>query len=190
MRNSQVGKKILIENCTLGNFQNARKRVIVFGNSFSAAFTHAFDDLVLLDGYSVTITSSWGASPVKEIPNKGSWDKANNYYWDNIIPSLIKQLQPGDWVFLVNDMSEFSPKDRTPDTNKKFKQLENGLRTLSAQLQGIRLAILHGNPFAREAKCNPVMAIKQWFSLFSQRCKFPNRSESLLRRTNLNKVLL
>ena len=74
--------------------------------------------------------------------------------------------------------------------NKKFKQLENGLRTLSAQLQGIRLAILHGNPFAREAKCNPVMAIKQWFSLFSQRCKFPNRSESLLRRTNLNKVLL
>ena len=175
--NSQVGKKILIENCTLGKFQNARKRVIVFGNSFSAAFTHAFDNLVLLDGYSVTITSSWGAS---------------DYYWNSIFSNLINQLRPGDWVFLINDMAEFSSKDNLFEKEEKLKQLESNLRKLSSKLskKKVQLAVLHGNPFAREAKCKPVMAIRQWFSPFSWRCKLPSRSESLLRRTDLNNLLL
>ena len=190
--NSQVGKKILVEDCTLGNFSNAKKRVIVFGNSFSAAFTQAFDDLVALDGYSVTITSSWGASPVKEIPNNSVWDKANYYYWDSVVPSLINRLKPGDWVFLINDMAEFSPKYRTSETNEKLKQLESGLEALSDKLSagGIRLTILHGNPFAREANCQPAIAAKQWFHLFGGPCQLPSRSESLLRRDNLNKVLV
>lgn len=190
--NSQVGKKIAVEDCTLGNFPNAKKRVIVLGNSFSAAFTQAFDDVVVLDGYSVTITSAWGASPVMEIPNKGYWNKANNYYWDSIIPSLINRLRPGDWVFLINDMAEFSPKHRTSKTNEKLEQLESGLEELSSKLstKGIRLAVLHGNPFAREANCTPVSAARQWFSPFDHSCKLPSRSESLIRRDNLDKVLV
>lgn len=190
--NSQIGKNISIENCTLGNFSNAKKRVLVIGNSFSAAFTQAFDDLVILVGYSVTITSSWGASPVKEIPNKSPWDKANYYYWDSIVPSLINHLRPGDWVFLINDMASFSPKNRTSETNESLNQLERGLKALSDKLsaRGIRLAILHGNPFAREANCQPVSASKQWFNPFGSPCQLPNRSKSLLRRDNLNKVLV
>jgi peptidoglycan/LPS O-acetylase OafA/YrhL len=190
--NSQVGKKILVEDCTLGNFSNAKKRVMVLGNSFSTAFTQAFDDLVVLDGYSVTITSSWGASPVKEIPNNGTWDKANYYYWDSVVPSLINRLRPGDWVFLINDMAQFSPKYRTSETNKMLKQLESGLEALSGKLsaRGIRLAILHGNPFAREANCQPVIASKQWFAPFGGPCQLPSRRESLLRRDNLNNVLV
>jgi peptidoglycan/LPS O-acetylase OafA/YrhL len=190
--NSEVGKKILVEDCTLGDFSNARKRVLVIGNSFSTAFTQAFDDLVLLDGYSVTITSSWGASPVKEIPNKGPWDKVNYYYWDSVVPSLINRLKPGDLVFLINDMAMFSPRYKTFETNEMLKQLESGLETLSDKLstRGIRLAILHGNPFAREANCQPVSASKQWFNPFGSPCQLPNRSESLLRRDNLNKVLV
>ena len=190
--NSQVGKKILVEDCTLGNFSNANKRVLVLGNSFSAAFTQAFDDLVVLDEYSVTITSSWGASPVKEIPNNSTWDKANYYYWDSVVPSLINRLRPGDWVFLINDMAGFSPKYRTSETNESLKQLESGLEALSDKLstRGIRLAILHGNPFAREANCQPVVAAKQWFNLSGGPCQLPSRGESLLRRDNLNKVLV
>jgi peptidoglycan/LPS O-acetylase OafA/YrhL len=190
--NSQVGKKILVEDCTLGNFSNAKKRVLVLGNSFSAAFTQAFDDLVVLDEYSVTITSSWGASPVKEIPNNSTWDKANYYYWDSVVPSLINRLRPGDWVFLINDMAGFSPKYRTSETNESLKQLESGLEALSDKLstRGIRLAILHGNPFAREANCQPVVAAKQWFNLSGGPCQLPSRGESLLRRDNLNKVLV
>jgi peptidoglycan/LPS O-acetylase OafA/YrhL len=190
--NSQVGKKIFVEDCTLGNFSNAKKRVIVLGNSFSTAFTQAFDDLVASDGYSVTITSSWGASPVKEIPNKGTWSKANNYYWDSVAPSLINRLRPGDWVFMISDMARFSPKDRTSKTNESLKQLKSGLDAISGKLseRGIRLAVLHGNPFAREASCQPVIAVKQWFHLFGGPCQLPSRSESLLRRDNLNKVLV
>ncbi|WP_108937382.1 acyltransferase family protein [Microcystis sp. 0824] len=190
--NSQVGKKILVEDCTLGSFSNAKKRVVVLGNSFSTAFTQAFDDLVVLDGYSVTITSSWGASPVKEIPNNTTWDKANYYYWESVVPSLLNRLRPGDWVFLINDMAEFSPKYRTSETNEMLKQLESGLEALSGQLsaRGIQLAILHGLPFAREAHCQPVIAAKQWFHLFGGPCQLPSRRESLLRRDNLNKVLV
>ncbi|WP_348252742.1 acyltransferase family protein [Trichocoleus desertorum] len=189
---SQVGKRILIEDCTLGNFSNAKKRVMVLGNSFSAAFTQAFDDLVISDGYSVTITSSSGASPVKEIPNKTTiWGKSNDYYWDSVVPSLISRLRTGDWVFLINDMAEFSPKHRTSETDERLKQLENGLEALSVKLstRGIRLAVLHGIPFAREAKCDPVVAAEQWFSPFGTPCKLPRKSESLRRRDNLNKVL-
>lgn len=190
--NSQVGKKILVEDCTLGSFSNAKKRVVVLGNSFSTAFTQAFDDLVVLDGYSVTITSSWGASPVKEIPNNTTWDKANYHYWESVVPSLLNRLRPGDWVFLINDMAEFSPKYRTSETNEMLKQLESGLDALSGQLsaRGIQLAILHGLPFAREAHCQPVIAAKQWFHIFGGPCQLPSRRESLLRRDNLNKVLV
>jgi peptidoglycan/LPS O-acetylase OafA/YrhL len=53
--NSQTDKKISVEDCTLGNFSNAKKRVMVIGNSFAAAFIQAFDDLVVSDGYSVTL---------------------------------------------------------------------------------------------------------------------------------------
>jgi peptidoglycan/LPS O-acetylase OafA/YrhL len=190
--NSQVGKKILIEDCTLGNFSNAKKRVMVLGNSFSAAFTQAFDDLAVLDGYSVTITSSWGASPVKEIPNKTQWDKANNYYWDSVVPSLINSLRPGDWVFLINDLAGFSPKYMTSETNEMLKQLESGLEALSGKLstRDVRLAILHGNPFAREANCQPVIASNQWFHLFGGPCQLPSRRDSLQRRDNLNTVIV
>jgi peptidoglycan/LPS O-acetylase OafA/YrhL len=190
--NSQVGKKIFVEDCTLGNFSNAKKRVLVLGNSFGAAFTQAFDDLVVSDGYAIAIVSSWGASPVKEIPNKTTWDKANNYYWDSVVPSLLNRLRSGDWVFLISDMAQFSPKYKTSLTNEGLKQLEIGLEELSGKLsaKGIRLAVLHGIPFAREAHCQPVTSAKQWFSPFGGPCKLPSRNESLLRRNTLDKVLV
>ncbi len=100
--NRQVGKTIHIEDCTLGDFSAAKRRVLVLGNSFSAAFVQAFDPLVLLDKYSVTITSSWGAPPVAEFPSGGLWDKANDYYWKSVVPYLVSRLRPGDWVFLVS----------------------------------------------------------------------------------------
>jgi peptidoglycan/LPS O-acetylase OafA/YrhL len=191
--NSQVGKQISIEDCTLGNFSAAKRRVMVIGNSFSTAFTQAFDELVVSDKYSVTITSSWGASPVKGVRNKTTWDKASDYYWKNVVPALVDRLKPGDWIFLINDMSEFSPKNKTAETSEILKQLEHGLEVLSGELstKGIRLAMLHAIPFAREANCHPVVAAKQWFSPFGNpSCTMPNRKESLLRRAPLNQVLV
>jgi hypothetical protein len=165
---------------------------LIFGNSFSAAFTQAFDKLVQDKNYAVTVTSSWGASPIKEIPNKGEWDKANDFYWSSTVPNLIRQLREGDIVFLINDMVEFSPKKKTSETAKKLQLLETGLMRFSSELkeQGVTLAILNGNPFAREASCKPESAIKQWYSPFgSKKCEIPDRETTLERRKSLDEVL-
>jgi hypothetical protein len=191
-KNSQVGRKISADNCTVGKVASAKQRVMVFGDSFSAAFTQAFDDLVLSDGYSVTIVPCWSASPIKEVPNDSVRGPINNYYWDIVVPTLIDQLKSGDWVFLASDMSQFSPKVRMADTNERLQQFESGLKILSEKLsaKGIHLAVLNGIPFAREANCPPIVAAKQWFSPFGGPCKLPNRSESLRRHAMLNNMLV
>jgi hypothetical protein len=182
--NDQVGKIISIEECTLGNFSTAKHRVLVLGDSFSAAFVQAFDTLVLSDKYSVTITSAWGASPVAEIPNKNIWNKANDYYWKFVVPSLVSRLRTDDWVFLVNDLTGFY-------SEHELKQLEKGLVNLSNHLSkvGIRLAILHGNPFAREANCDPALAARQWFAPFGGPCFYLSKEDTLSRRTKLHRML-
>ena len=190
--NSQVGKVLRIADCTIGDFRQANKRILILGDSFSAAFTHAFDKLVLERNYAVTITSSWGASPVKEIPNNGTWDKANDFYWNSTVPDLIEELRAGDTVFLVNDMEEFSPKMNTNQSSKQLQLLELGLIRFSKELksQGIGLAILNGNPFAREASCTPEAAISQWYSPYgSRKCEIPDKKITLERRKGLDKVL-
>lgn len=96
--NSQVGKTIPITGCTLGELAHAKRRVLVIGNSFPTAFAHAFDRLVSRDHYAVTITSSWGASPVREIPNHGAWDKASNCYWSKTVLSLAGKPRKGGWI--------------------------------------------------------------------------------------------
>ena len=52
---------------------------MVIGNSFSAAQFEMYTILSEEGLGSVTLTSSWGASPVPEIP------KANAYYWDTVV---------------------------------------------------------------------------------------------------------
>lgn len=190
--NSQVGKHIRMEDCTIGDFGQADKRILILGNSFSAAFTHAFDKLVEKRNYAVTITSSWGASPIKEIPNKGTWDKANDFYWNSTVPVLVKQLRAGDTVFLVNDMSGFSPIKQTSGNTKQLQLLGSGLIRFSNELKskGIALAVLNGNPFAREANCNAQSATRQWYSPFGdEKCKIPDRETTLERRRELDEVL-
>lgn len=190
--NDQVGKPIPRHGCTLGNFENARKHVLVIGNSMSTAFIQAFDDLVLRDGYSVTLVSSWGASPVREIANRGAWNRANDDYWGRVVPESVRALRPGDWVFMINDVAELSPKVPTRESIETLQTLSNGLEAFSDNLasRNIRLAVLHGNPFARDANCEPVSAVKQWFSPFeSGVCKFYTKDDTLRRRQHLDKVL-
>jgi len=152
--NTQVGKIIPIDPCTLGNFSNANHRVLVLGNSFSSAFVQAFDDLVISDKYSVTITSAWGASPVAEIPSTGLWDRADDYYWGEVVPSMLSRLRAGDTVFLIDDLAGFSPDSTTDVSDRNLRQLSEGLDNLSHRLseRGVRLAVLSGLPFAREAE--------------------------------------
>ncbi len=189
--NNQVGKFIPIKGCTLGDYEKAKTRVLVIGNSFSAAFSQAFDKLVLDDNYAIMITSAWGASPVKGLENNGPWSKANDYYWDHVIPSLIAELKPGDWVFMINDMAGFSPENPSEKNNISLSILAAELEIFSDELakQNLHLAVLHGNPFAREANCEPAKAIKQWFAPYKGQCKFISKNETIMRRENLDKIL-
>jgi peptidoglycan/LPS O-acetylase OafA/YrhL len=189
--NFQVGKQISVENCTLGSFETAHRRVMVIGDSFVASFVPAFDDLVVSDGYAVTLTAAWASAPVKEMRLRNEWSESSRYYWESVVPTLLARLKPGDLVFMINDMADFAPKVMTAEVKTRLKQLAAGLEAFSAQLSAkdIDLAVLHGNPFAREAKCQPVVATKQWFSLFGGPCKLPTKSDSLRRREPLDQVL-
>jgi len=190
--NSQVKEPISIENCTIGDFREAGKRILLIGDSFTAAFTHGFDQLVQKRNYSVTITSSFQSSPIKEIPNKSALSKANDFYWNSTVPSLIKELRAGDIVFLINNLHEFSPKKKTSQNTRQLQLLEKGLVRFSNELKskGIALAILNANPSASEAGCFPAITVNQWYSpVRNEKCKIPDRKTTLDRRKNLDKVL-
>lgn len=192
--NSEVGKNIPADQCTLGDLQDSRRRILVAGDSYAAAFSHAFDELVDEGSHAVTITSSWGASPVAGLSNDGPWNLANDDYWKRIVPNLINQLNRGDWVLLVSDLHRYLPEKQTNESRRMISGLKNSLSQFSDQLaqKGIQLAILHANPLAREAQCEPSTAMKQWFSPFggpAGACAMPDRNESLQRRSELDKAL-
>lgn len=189
-----IGKKIDIEKCTLGSLENSKARVLVAGNSFSASFTHAFDELIRQYQYSVIITSSWGSSVLPSRFQESSHNAIDNYsdhYWSLIVSDIIPVLKPNDWVFLINDMAGFSPSVRTSDNDIYFQEFQDDLIEFSRLLESrdLNLAILHGNPFAREANCKPNVAMKQWFHPFGTPCKLPGRTASLQRRRELDDFL-
>ncbi len=189
--NREIGKVIPIDGCTLGDFDSAERRILVLGNSFSASFTQAFDELVLNDDYAVTIASAWATPPVPEVPHIGVRSKVIDYYWEAVAPVLISSLREGDWVFLVSDMARFSPPQPTLASQESLAQLEIGLIRLSDELaqRGIRLAILHGIPFTREAMCEPVIASRQWFAPFGGPCFYYTKEQTLERRMPLDSRL-
>ncbi|MEB3289140.1 MAG: acyltransferase family protein, partial [Leptolyngbya sp.] len=189
-----IGKKINIKKCTLGSLENSKTRVLVAGNSFSASFAHAFDDLIREDQYSVIITSSWGSSVVPshlQESNRNTVSNHSDHYWSLIVSDIIPALKPNDWVFLINDMAGLSPPVRTSDGDAYFRKFQDDLIAFSRFLdsRNLNLAILHGNPFAREANCKPNVAMRQWFHPFGTPCKLPGRRVSLQRRQRLDDFL-
>lgn len=188
---SRVGKEVSTRNCTLGDFSRADRRVLVLGDSFSAAFTQSFDRLVAADNYAVTLVSAFGTSPVKTIPTQETTDAINNYYWGEVVPGLVGQLEPEDWVLLINNLGGLSRKSPVLDVEEKLLRLEEGFGRISDWLseKDIRLAVLHGLPFASEPNCQPAIAAKQWFSPFGGPCEFPSRQAALSQRDALDAVL-
>jgi peptidoglycan/LPS O-acetylase OafA/YrhL len=191
--NTEVGKEIALINCTLGDFSMATRRILVIGNSFSITFTTGFDQLVLQDNYAVAITSSFGAAPSPDIEvSHVGYNKSNIYYWKFLVPRLISQLQRNDWVFIVNDLAGFSPEQSSELDRLRIQQFKRGLLRLSDELspKGIRIAVLHGLPFARDAKCVPAVAARQWYnSIGDGPCRFLSKKETLQRRQPLDTML-
>ena len=189
--NESVGQQINLTNCTLGNYSKAKRRVLVIGNSFSAPFIRAFDDLVAKDGYAVALTSAFGSWPTENtVPNVKWYDKSHKYYWSQVIPSHLRQLKKGDWLLLIDDLSDFSPAKRMPVDDAVMKKLHGEFSQFAEKLnkKGIKLAVLHAIPFARDAQCPPIVASNQWYNSLSNSCIFFSRKQTLARRASLDSM--
>jgi len=187
-----LGKQINVNHCTLGNFTTAKRRVLVVGNSFTAAFTHAFDKLVQQDQYAVIITSSFGAGPTPKIKFKNGFDNLSTDYWTRIVPELTNLLKPGDLILMINDLSDFLPVRQDSDSKEYLRIFESDLTDLSNQMKakGIKIFFTKSLPFARDANCEPAVAAKQWFNQFGEGpCDYISQKETLIRMEPLNHVL-
>jgi hypothetical protein len=178
-----------IPACTIG--EASSPRLLILGDSVSAAFVGASKALSGSYGWSVTVVSSWGASPVPEIPNTTAWRAANARYWAEVVPALSATLSAGDQVLLINDLAGYAPRKVGPRLEAKLALYERGLRRLSAELgeRGVGVAVVHGYPLVRELSCDPALAVGQWFTPFGSPCRFPGRAESLQRREPLDRML-
>jgi hypothetical protein len=187
---ADIGKAITIKDCTLGNPDTARRRVLVLGDSFTATFVPGFDDLVRTHRYAVTVVSSWGASPAPGIASQGSWARSSQFYWSSVAGPLVSQLKPGDLVFLASDLAGYAPAETSPSSTAELAELRMALENYSDLLakRGIALAVLNANPPAREANCEPSAAVLQWFRPGIP-CSFSTRQEVLRRRAGLDSVL-
>jgi peptidoglycan/LPS O-acetylase OafA/YrhL len=187
-----LGKNIQVNQCTLGDILTAKRRILVLGNSFSVSFTHAFDDLVRKDQYAIIITSSYGAGPTPGIKLRNTFDELSNDYWTRIVPKLISVLKPGDSILMINDLSDLLPVQQNSESKEFLRILEADMIKFSKQMKnkGIRILFTKSLPFARDAKCDPAVAAKQWFNQLGEGpCEFISQKETLDRMEPLNKVL-
>lgn len=191
--NDEVGKSLTPETCVVGApLAQAEQRLLVIGNSFSASFLQAFDGLQDhasdLEGMSIIVTSSWGASLAPGMPNTGAWSEANDYYWAEVIPTLLEQLTNGDQVMIVSDLAGFSPPPTASAEELGARAAlreaaEDALRNFSQELatRNIELSVLGPLPFARDVMCTPEQAVEQWFARAGATCSFFTREETRAR---------
>src|SRR5262249_59524032 len=168
------------------------RHFLVIGNSFSAAEFEMYSALSEGGLGSVVATSSWGASPVRELPNQTPWAKANAYYWNNVVPTLTSHLGNGDFLIMINDLSELTPTAKNPETADHLALLKAGLIQLAKELRqkGVQIIFQSPTPLMREAQCTPDMARPQWFNMGgTPSCLYYSESQSIKRIQPLSDVL-
>jgi SGNH domain-containing protein len=190
--NSDVGKEISFQSCTVPDIKRNERRLLVIGNSFSAA---EFDMFIAAPGSglgSVTITSSWGASPVPEVSGPSPYYEANSYYWSSVIPSMTSELRRGDVLIMANDMAGFSSQSATKGHTQMLDALQTGLSRIAQDMESRGVAVIFQTaiPYMREAGCTPDMAVSQWFKLKGPSCKYFTRDYTEKRRSALQAMLL
>lgn len=191
-QNTHVGKRIRAENCSFEPAGSTTRRLLVVGNSFSVAEIEMYKPLAEDRLASITITSSWGATPVPEIENKTPWRLANNDYWQRVVPSLISDLKRGDFLLMVNDIADLSPEVENEESRRRLELLESGLLRISRSLdrQGVTVIFQHSLPFISDSNCTPEMAVPQWFnSRHYTPCRVYPRGETIARRSSLDRHL-
>lgn len=179
---TEVGRSIPIEGCVFGSWETAEKRILVVGNSFSVAFGGAFREISETEDWAVLLTSSWGAQPVPELGYNGPWKEANQHYWEDAVPELVRELRAGDVVLMLSDLGGLSYGSGGKDDVVLQRYLE-GIQRFARELneQDISLAIVGPLPLVREARCTPEVAVAQWFAPNGGPCHYLTREQTLKR---------
>jgi len=188
--NDEVGKQVNTEVCTLGEPTLSKPHFLVIGDSFSAAEFEMYAALSESGLGSVTVTSSWGAMPVPEMPNNNPWADGSAYYWSKVVPSLISSLDNGDVLIMINDIAGLTPATMSTKDEDRLALFRTGLKKLAEELhqKGIQIIFQSTNPFIREAQCTPDMAKLQWFNI-GDRCTYYTKTYSIKRIRPLLEVL-
>ena len=193
MNGRDAGKSIASADCTLPVAGTSSRRFLVIGNSYSSAQLEMFEALAIQGIGSVTVTSSFGAAPVPDVPSGPSWARANQYYWQNVIPSLLAELKRGDFVIMANDLAERSPQFPSAESSSAIDLIGTGLTKIAKDLEkkGVDIIFQAAIPFLRESNCSPDMTVRQWFNpVAAPVCTYFSKIASRLRRQKLQDVLL
>jgi hypothetical protein len=140
----------------------------------------------------VIATSSFGASPIQEIPNRSQWSEANRYYWTTVVPALVEPMSHGDVLVMINDLSDFAPATMSQEVANQLSVLKVGLDRLSRTMaaKGVQLIFQSQNPLMRDAECPPDKGKMQWFnSQSTRRCHYYSKMETIRRLLPLRQVL-
>jgi hypothetical protein len=93
---------------------------------------------------------------------------------------------------MINELANLLPVQQNSESKEFLRILEADIINFSKQMKnkGIRIFLTKSLPFARDAKCDPAVAAKQWFNQIGEGpCEFISQKETLVRMEPLNKVL-
>ena len=184
----------IIELCSFGNFYNAKKRIIVLGNSFAPALAAMFDKVAADGEFSFLLFTNQFNKDANFNPTGLN---INSKYSDQFIEgenfkNLIKFLKNEDAVMWASDLNEFLDISTFYKGKKDLKKFGKGISSFRKKLNDkeIKLIMLDALPLAREAKCPPDLALNQWFNSFNSKlCTMPGRNETLQSKKRLHKFL-
>lgn len=177
-------------SCTLGA-RSAQHRMLVIGNSYSAAFVRGFTSLVRDHGFALTLVSSWGASPTPSVPNYRPQAKANAALWHDVYPALEKSLKTGDVVVLLSDLIDLMPGGINPHPDQAVALMKSDLERMGDRFRrrGVKLVVVDSLPLVRDYNCAPDAAFKQWYAPSGGTCVFEHRKYHFARRQAVSDML-
>ena len=190
-----VGKAVEFDGCTFGDWRNARRRVLVLGDSYAVAEIGMLQTLIENGAFSFTVTASWGAAPAKGIASRPGWSEANADYWGRIVPGLVARLRPLDVVLIITDLSEYAPTESSVAASAKVEEVVSAVEAFAEDLSGRQVNLVFQSmiPFMRETGCTPETSVNPWSRLptaDNPACRFLTRSQTLKRRAEFHQALL
>jgi len=203
---TDVGKKIDVNQCTLNSHLRSIKTLLIIGNSQSVAQLRMYEE-VASKGYRVILTSGWGCHVSRRLKTQNTVSKPCDYYQESVIPQLINNLKQGDAVAIISDFSTFSSSNN-PDlvgfdqgdndilfegmqisNKKRLAVFSDDVDALARDLgsRGVSLIIQNMGPLTR--KLPEALQCINLFPWDAKECNYQPKSEHLRARDYFSATL-